>query len=296
VNGRLGAVTFGATCLAAGVWVIATALGEPSVSLEAAVRRLRRVPSPEPATDAVGRLGQLVVRLVPGGRAPWAGAAASADLAAIGRSSATQAAMLCSAVLVGFVAPSLVLGLAAASGAVSPGWFVPVGVALCSALAAPLAVQADLRTRARLARRDLRHQLSAFLDVVTMLLAGNVGNEGALRHAAAAGDGRLFVELRRRMTEAETVGRPMVEALGALGEQLGIAELQQIAASASLASSEGAPVARSLAAKCATLRSCLAAEDEAAARVRTGKLSLPLVGMGLVIMALVIYPALSVRP
>ena len=53
------------------------------------------------------------------------------------------------------------------------------------------------------------------------------------------------------------------------------------------------PVARTLAAKCATLRSALATEQEAEARLRTSRLTTPIVGMALIFMALVIYPALS---
>jgi hypothetical protein len=56
---------------------------------------------------------------------------------------------------------------------------------------------------------------------------------------------------------------------------------------------EGAPVAKTLAAKCSTLRSTLAADDEAKARVRNDKVTPPLVGMALLFMALLIYPALS---
>ena len=59
------------------------------------------------------------------------------------------------------------------------------------------------------------------------------------------------------------------------------------------AASAGAPVAKSLAAKCATLRGALSAEQEADARVRTGKITVPLVGMSVLIMAAVIYPALN---
>jgi Flp pilus assembly protein TadB len=170
---------------------------------------------------------------------------------------------------------------------------VPLGVALLAGCVAPLAVHSAMRSRAAQARRDLRYQLSAYLDVVTMLLAGNVGNEGALRQAAQAGDGRFFAELRRRIAVAETSGRSLVTALAQLGDELGLVELQQISASAALASTAGAPVARTLAAKCATLRGALSAEQEADARVRTGKITIPLVGMSLLIMAAVIYPALN---
>ena len=151
----------------------------------------------------------------------------------------------------------------------------------------------SMRSAAAEHRNDLRYQLSSYLDVVTMLLAGNVGNEGALRQAAQAGDGRLFVELRRRILIAETSNRSLVSALAQLGDDLDLVELQQISASASLAASAGAPVAKSLAAKCATLRGALSSEQEADARVRTGKITVPLVGMSLLIMAAVVYPALN---
>lgn len=286
MNGLLGLVLVAAGCAAGGLWLVARGLAEPSMSLDAATRHLRRRPVPTTASGRRWTVGERLVRIVPSESAPWSGDEILADLELVGRTPEVHASLLLAALLVGAVGPSLLIAAATHLGLASLGWFAPIGVALLAAIAAPMAVHADVRTRARQLRRDLRHQLSAFLDVVTMLLAGNVGNEGALRHAASAGDGRLFIELRRRMTEAETAGRSVVHALGALGSALRIVELQQIAASASLASSEGAPVARSLAAKCSTLRSSLASEDEAAARVRTGKLSLPLVGMGIVIMRL----------
>ena len=105
---------------------------------------------------------------------------------------------------------------------------------------------------------------------------------------------RIFeLELRRRILVAETSNRSLVSALSQLGNDLDLVELQQVSASASLAASAGAPVAKSLAAKCATLRSALSAEQETDARVRTGKITVPLVGMSLLIMAAVVYPALN---
>ena len=56
---------------------------------------------------------------------------------------------------------------------------------------------------------------------------------------------------------------------------------------------EGAPVARTLAAKCATLRTALSTEQESEARLRTSRLTTPVVGMALIFMALVMYPALN---
>jgi Flp pilus assembly protein TadB len=204
-----------------------------------------------------------------------------------------HASYLVAAALAGLFAPSLLLTVGQTIGVFSIGVVPPLLVAIIGAIAAPLIVQWSMRSTAATVRNDLRYQLSSYLDVVTMLLAGNVGNEGALRQAARAGDGRLFIELRRQILVAETSNRSLVSALGQLGDDLDLVELQQVSASASLAASAGAPVAKSLAAKCATLRSALSAELETDARVRTGKITVPLVGMSLLIMAAVVYPALN---
>ena len=62
-----------------------------------------------------------------------------------------------------------------------------------------------------------------------------------------------------------------------------------------ITAAEGAPVARTLSAKCATLRSTMAADQEAKARVRNDKITPPLVGMALLFMVLIIYPALQLN-
>jgi gamma-glutamyltranspeptidase len=95
------------------------------------------------------------------------------------------------------------------------------------------------------------------------------------------------------MREVGAMGRTLVDALELVADDYGIVELEQVAATARLAAAEGAPVARTLSAKCATLRSTLAADQEAAARVRIDKVTPPLVGMALLFMALIIYPALD---
>ena len=113
-----------------------------------------------------------------------------------------------------------------------------------------------------------------------MLLAGNTGYEGALEQASRAGDGRLFAEVRRRMREAAARGASLTDALQHTGVDLGLDELEQVAATAALSAAEGAPVARTLAAKCATLRTALASEQESEARLRTSRLTTPIVGHG----------------
>jgi Flp pilus assembly protein TadB len=203
--------------------------------------------------------------------------------------------MLAAAATAGLLVPSAVVAVARLAGWVSIGWLVPAIVSLFAAVLAPVLVHSDAMSRADAVRLDLRHQLGAFIDMVTMLLAGNTGYEGALDQAARAGDGLLFRQLQRRMREVGTTGRSLVEALSLVADEFGLVELEQVAATATLSANEGAPVARSLAAKCSTLRNTLAAEDEANARIRNDKVTPPLVGMALLFMVLIIYPALNLN-
>lgn len=286
-------VVVGALLVAAGVWLFATAWTPATPALARTVAYLHRLPAPTaPAGENWwAQLGRTVLRL--GGNRLVIRPNLARSLRLTGRPVEVHAAYLVTAAVAGFTVPLLFAIALDAAGVVEPAWFVSLAVALAAAGLAVVVVQVDLRDRAEVAVRDLRHQLSAYLDVLTMLLAANHGNEGALKLAAEAGDGRLFTELRRRIVEAATAGRPTVSALAALGRELGVVELTEIAASASLATSQGAPVARSLTAKTQTLRSTLQAEQEQEARIRTAKITFPLVAMGIVFMALGLYPALA---
>jgi Flp pilus assembly protein TadB len=283
--GRLVAAT---VVLCAGLALLIGGLGQRRPSLAKVSAYLDRAVESghDIRSDVWHRFGRLVYR----GRR--FSAPVLADLRLVHRQPETHAAYLVALATMGLLGPTVVVAIGQLLGVVSLGATLPVVVTIAGVTVAPLVVHSTMRSAAAEIRRDMRHQLSAYLDVVTMLLAGNVGNEGALRQAAHAGDGRLFVELRRQILITEASNRSLVSALALLGEDLELVELQQVAASAALGATAGAPVARSLAAKCATLRSALASEQEAEARVRTGKITVPLVGMSLLIMAAVIYPAL----
>ena len=283
-------ILVGGLAVTVGALVCLGAVVPDAPSLARAVARLHRPPSP-PANkrDPLSSLGSSALGVF--GDGLWS-EPTSRRLDLIGRTSEVHAAYLVTAALAGLLAPVVVVAVATRATPSAGVWSVSLGVALLCAATGVLLVRADLEQRAAAMSRDLRHQLSAYLDVLTMLLASNQGNEGALRLAAEAGDGRLFVELRRRMLEATTAGRPAVSALAALGKDLHIVELSEIAASASLATSQGAPVARSLSAKTESLRSSLQAEQEQEARVRTSKITFPLVAMGLVFIVMGLYPAL----
>jgi len=315
----IGAIVLCSFVLVAGVWLALSGCQRPRPRLDDAMAHLRRRPDGlrpasldprlrrdfgDPALgyfDAngggaqplptVARLGEAARA---GGLARWT-ASWDQTLHLVGRTTDVHVGILVLSSLAAFVVPSLVLGLLQLTGVVSISWFVPAAISLLAAIVTPLLIHADTVARADAVRVDLRHQLGAFIDMVTMLLAGNTGYEGALDQAARAGDGLLFRQLRRRMREVSTTGRSLVEALSLVADEYGIVELEQVAATATLSAQEGAPVARSLAAKCSTLRATLAADEEANARIRNDKVTPPLVGMALLFMALIIYPALNLN-
>jgi tight adherence protein C len=274
-------------------WLVVTGWRQPRPLLTTAVQRLRRPPldrsDDSRDTDLVTRIGEYGMRSA-AIRRQFGSAAA---LRIIGRPVETHVGYLVVAAIGGLVLPSLILGVLNALGIISSGVFIPVGVSIVTAAVAPLLVHSAAVAEADERRIDLRHQLSAYLDMMTMLLAGNAGHEAALQQAAEAGDGLLFRELRRRMREVATTGQSLVTALTIVADDFELPELDQVASAAALSAAEGSPVAKTLAAKCSTLRSTLAADDEARARVRNDKVTPPLVGMAVLFMALLIYPALS---
>lgn len=277
---------------AAGLLLAVTGWMQPAPTLARTIEHLRRpgvvAAGTEPARTP--RLLRPVVGFVADQRRLLP---SSAELQLVNRTVEQHVVHLLVAALAGLVAPPLLLGALQGAGLVSLSVFVPLLAALALAVLGPVAVHSMVVEEAEALRSDLRYQVSAYLDVVTMLLAGNTGYEGALEQAAHAGDGRLFAELRRRMRESGARGSSLTDALQRTGVELGLEELQQIAATAALSAAEGAPVARTLAAKCATLRSALATEQESEARLRTSRLTTPIVGMALIFMALVMYPALN---
>lgn len=134
-----------------------------------------------------------------------------------------------------------------------------------------------LRSKAAERRRSFRHSLSAFLDVVAISLAGGRGVDTALRDGAEAGHEWSFLMIQTALFEARLAGDPPWAGLARLGAGIAVPELEELAASAALAGSEGAPVRASLAAKGRAMRHRGLTEVEAAANSASETMSLPVV-------------------
>lgn len=151
----------------------------------------------------------------------------------------------------------------------------------------------DLNLRQAVARRqrDFTFALGAYLELVTVILAGGGGVETALTDAAEAGDGPAFVELRRCLATCRLAGRTPWEAFAQLGDELGVPELAELAASVGLAGEQGAKVRSSLSAKASSLRDHELARTEAEAQSATERMALPLVMLLFGFVMFIGYPA-----
>ena len=266
-----------------GVWLVVRGLFPARPSLADALAQLKRVPEAAPVLapvsegGAAARVGRPVAKWLGHLGAGWlVPGRIRQDLAVLDRSPERHLAekvtlSLAGLLLVPTVAVLLTLGGAHLSIAL-PLWAALV-LAAVGFVVPDLGIHADANRR----RRDFRHALSSFLDLVVVALAGGGGVESALADAASIGAGWPFAYLRRALDQARLAREAPWTALGRLGEQLGVGELSELAASVALAGTEGAKVRASLAAKATSLRTHQLAEAETADQAASERMSLPVV-------------------
>jgi tight adherence protein C len=164
-----------------------------------------------------------------------------------------------------------------------------IGLGLLFFFAPDIGVKSEANDR----RKDFRHALSSYLDLVVISLAGGSGVENALRDASAIGRGWAYARIRDTLQNTELTGESPWVALAQLGEELDIRELIELSASLSLAGTEGARVRESLAVKAASLREHALAAAEAEAESTTETMAVPVVLLFGGFLVLIGYPALS---
>jgi Flp pilus assembly protein TadB len=294
--GLLTALVCGAG-VGAGLWLVVRGLFPPRPSLAQALAQLRRVPEPAASLDTetdggmAARLGRPIAVLLGRTDARWlVPGKVRQDLAVLGRSAERHLAEKVTLALVGLlVAPAVTVLLDA--GGVHLALVVPLwGSLLCTAggfFLPDLGIRSDAARR----RTDFRHALSSFLDLVVVALAGGGGVETALGDAASVGNGWAFTTLRQALDQARLSRETPWTALGRLGQRLGVAELSELAASLSLAGTEGAKVRASLSAKATSLRTHQLAEAETADQAATERMALPVVVLFAGFLFFLGYPA-----
>ena len=266
-----------------GLWLVVRGLYAPRPSLADALAHLRRLPDPAPVLGpgaeggVAARLGRPLADLLARAGAGWlVPARVRQDLAVLDRSPQRHLAEKVTLALLGLLVAPAMSALLALGGASLP-LALPLWGALVCAVVGFVVPDLGIHTDANLRRRDFRHALSSFLDLVVVALAGGGGVESALADAAGVGAGWPFAYLRRALDQARLAREAPWAALGRLGTELGVGELSELAASVALAGTEGAKVRASLAAKATSLRTHQLAEAETADQAASERMSLPVV-------------------
>ena len=283
----------------AGLWLVARGWSAPRLSLSEALIQLRS--SGAPAWSPVlrddvrltGRIGRPIAELLAQSGIRWVTwPGVDRDLAVLGRSRETHLSEKVTLALVGLLlvpATTAVLGLGGAHLPLPvPLW----GSIVCGAAAfwiPDLGIHAEAQER----RRDFRHALGAFLDLVVVALAGGGGVETALEDAVSIGNGWAFDHLRHALERARLARETPWAALARVGDELGVPELAELAATVALAGTEGAKVRASLSAKAVSLRVHELTDAEASAQASTERMSLPVVLLFAGFLVFVGYPAVE---
>jgi tight adherence protein C len=283
----------------AGLFLVTRGIAPPRPSLAEALAQLRHQPQPRAAvvaddpggfTARFGRpLADLLVR-AGGGVVIWP--RVRRDLAVLGRSPDRHIAEKVTLAIVGLLIVPACAGLLALAGIDLPV-AIPLWGAVVCAVAGFVLPDLGIHGEAQARRRDFRHALGSFLDLVVIALAGGGGVETALSDAAGVGDGWAYDELRRTLAAARLARETPWSGLEQLGNELGVGELGELAASVGLAGAEGAKVRASLGAKAESLRAHQLAEAETVAQAATEKMSLPVVLLFAGFLCFVGFPAIE---
>ena len=192
----------------------------------------------------------------------------------------------------GLLGPFAISAVLRAAGLPLPVAFAAVaGLALASVMA--IVVMRELRATATRRRAEFRRTLSIYLDLVAMSMQAGRGHSEALPAAAAIGTGWAFTDLQDAIDGARFSGITAWEALGRLGQQLGMPELTDLEGALQLANDDGAKIKATLGARAATLRARRLADAEADANQRTESMKFALIVMVFVFLTYELYPSIA---
>ena len=198
------------------------------------------------------------------------------------------------------VTPLIGMGIMVAVGVLSTATGFGTG-GPAAALLVPLAgalgyVMPDRRlaSAARRRRTDVLAALSAYLDLVNVLLAGGAGLETALHAAADAGDGWTFEQLRAVLLRSRTTRTSVWTCFAELGRRIGVDELVELGAAVQLAGQQGARIAQSLSTRAQTLRAHVLEGIEIDAQSASERMGLPTVLLFVGFLFLLGYPAVQI--
>jgi tight adherence protein C len=189
-------------------------------------------------------------------------------------------------------APILLLGLTFSG--LHLTFVVPVWAGLVLAGIFFLLPDLELRQKVEQRRRDFRHAIGAFLDLVAMNLSGGRGVPEALLAASEIGTGWAMWRIRDALVNARITGQTPWQALGVLGEEIRVDELRDLSAALSLVADDGAKVRESLSTRAASLRRRELADMQGEAGERSQSMLVAQMVLCGAFLIFLIYPAVRV--
>ncbi len=150
----------------------------------------------------------------------------------------------------------------------------------------------DVRKEARRRRAQFTEDLSVFLELVALEMAGYAAPEAAVPQAASRGGTWSMMLVRDTLLRARLSGQDSWDALGQLGQRIGVKDLQDLAALIKNVSDDGAQVRQTLSARAASMRRARLAAEQGRADERTQSMRLAqlLIAAGFALFLL--YPAI----
>lgn len=283
-------LVFGAAC-GFGIFLVVRGLFPAPRNVSEDLASLQRARwNQDAATGARARVNRAALGLL---RAPGTDRTQiERDLAVVGRSVERHALDKLTLVVVGAALPILVAVVTGVADVALPPGIMTLAV-LAFGAAGWFYADIDLRSDAAARRRDFRHALSVYLDLVNVMLAGGSGVEGALDDAASVGDGWAFIQLRQALATARLNRESPWTTFDRLSARLDVPQLAELSSSISLAGDSGARVRESLAAKAVSMRDHELTQTQSEAEAASERMSLPLVAMATGFILLVGYPAVS---
>lgn len=216
----------------------------------------------------------------------------TSDLAVLSRSLERHLAVSLLAALGAFIAPLAMVALMQIMG-VPLEWSMPLLVSLLLCVIAGALPTLRLRNQADEARRDFRHVVGSYLDLVSMSLSAGRGVPEALDSASTLSDDPAMVRIRDALAVARLRGETPWAALGQLGTQLRIAELRDLSAALALVAEDGAKIRESLAARASSMRRKDLADAEGKAGENSESMLVAQLIIAIGFIVFLVYPALT---
>jgi tight adherence protein C len=223
----------------------------------------------------------------------WEFPSLRANLSLIGKSFENYLATKVLLAVFGFlIGPILLLLLGLAGFHLS--LVIPIWLGFVLAAVFFLLPDLEVRQKANARRRDFRHAIGAFLDLVSMNLSGGRGVPEALMAASEIGTGWAMWRIREALASARITGQTSWQALGALGEEVRVDELRDLSAALSLVAEDGAKVRESLGARATSLRRRELADLEGQAGERSQSMLVAQMLLCAGFLAFLTYPVIGV--